>query len=160
MKKIPEKIKLLDSSFSINLNFHREAKNSVFIKNDSLNIVSKNKTDAVKFFRNWLIQIAREQVENRVKFFSTQHNFQFNRISIKNQRSRWGSCSTKKNLNFNWKLILTPSLCLDYVVVHELCHLKQMNHSANFWGLVKDIMPDYKIHRRRLKNMEKELSNI
>jgi predicted metal-dependent hydrolase len=160
MKKIPKKINLLDSSFTVNLNFHKEASNSIFIKNDSLNIVSINHNSATKFFRDWLIQIAREQIGNRVTFYSKEHGFEFNRVAIKNQRSRWGSCSTKKNLNFNWKLILTPSLCLDYVVVHELCHLKQMNHSKNFWNLVEEIMPDYKLHRRKLKNMERELSDV
>ncbi|MBU0727650.1 M48 family metallopeptidase, partial [Patescibacteria group bacterium] len=66
--------------------------------------------------------------------------------------SRWGSCSDRKNLNFNWKLIMAPIEIIDYVVVHEMCHLKQMNHSSKFWNLVAEKMPDYKELRKWLKD--------
>ena len=72
-------------------------------------------------------------------------------ITIRNQRTRWGSCSGKGNLNFNCLLMLMPDAVRDYVVVHELCHRKQMNHSALFWAEVERIMPDYREHRKWLK---------
>ena len=70
-------------------------------------------------------------------------HFVYNKITIKNLVSRWGSCSTKGNLNFNCLLMLTPDYVIDYIVVHELCHLREMNHSEKFWAEVEKIMPDY-----------------
>lgn len=74
------------------------------------------------------------------------------KVSIRDQRTRWGSCSSKGSLSFNWKLYLAPPQCLDYVVVHELCHLVEMNHSPAFWSLVESIMPDYRTWKKWLKD--------
>lgn len=73
------------------------------------------------------------------------------RITIRDQKTRWGSCSSRGSLSFNWKLYLAPPQCLDYVVVHELCHLVEMNHSPAFWSLVESIMPDYRTWKTWLK---------
>ncbi|MGI6239127.1 MAG: M48 family metallopeptidase [Christensenellales bacterium] len=73
------------------------------------------------------------------------------KIAVRAQRTRWGSCSSKGNLSFNWKLILAPLACLDYVVVHELCHLAEFNHSPAFWKRVAHFMPDYTIWKEYLK---------
>jgi len=73
------------------------------------------------------------------------------RVTIREQKSRWGSCSSKGNLNFNWKLIMAPPQALDYVVVHELCHLHEFNHSPRFWALVEAQMPDYEVWKKWLK---------
>lgn len=73
------------------------------------------------------------------------------RVTVRAQKSRWGSCSSKRNLSFNWKLILAPGGCLDYVVVHELCHLTEFNHSPRFWKMVERCMPDYRVWRDYLK---------
>lgn len=84
-----------------------------------------------------------EYIPKRVKYYAEKENFVYNKITIKNLVSRWGSCSTKGNLNFNCLLMLTPDYVIDYVVVHELCHLREMNHSEKFWVEVEKIMPDY-----------------
>jgi len=75
----------------------------------------------------------------------------FNRVSIRCQSTRWGSCSSKSNLNFNCLLMLTPEEVQDYVVVHELCHIKELNHSPRFWAEVEKILPDYRERRQWLK---------
>ena len=76
----------------------------------------------------------------------------YGRITIRAQRTRWGSCSAQGNLNFNCLLMLTPDDVMEYVVVHELCHRKEMNHSARFWSEVEKILPDYRRSRQWLKD--------
>ena len=92
-----------------------------------------------------------EYIPKRVKYYAEKENFVYNKITIKNLVSRWGSCSTKGNLNFNCLLMLTPDYVIDYIVVHELCHLREMNHSEKFWAKVEKIMPDYQRAELRLK---------
>ena len=80
--------------------------------------------------------------------------FEYNRIAIRNQKTRWGSCSSNKNLNFNYKIVFLPYELAEYLVVHELCHLKHFNHSKDFWGLVEVFCPNYKSHQNILKNFK------
>jgi len=90
-------------------------------------------------------------VQERIKYFNQHYRFPYGRISIRMQKSRWGSCSRKGNLNFNYKLIQLPQYLADYIVVHELCHLKEFNHGSNFWNLVAETIPDYKAWRIELR---------
>jgi len=89
----------------------------------------------------------------KVRYWNQFYNYPHKKITIKNQKTRWGSCSRSGNLNFNYKLLFLPEGMLDYVVVHELCHLKEFNHSARFWALVAETMPNYKLIRRQFKQM-------
>lgn len=90
-------------------------------------------------------------INERVEIFNQLYNYSYKRISIRNQKTRWGSCSKKGNLNFNYRLLFLPKELADYIVVHELCHLKEFNHSRQFWSLVEQTVPDHKQLRRRLK---------
>jgi len=94
---------------------------------------------------------ARELINERLKFFNKFYDFNFKKISVKKQNSRWGSCSRKGNLNFNYKILFLPKNIADYIIVHELCHLKEFNHSPRFWALVAKTIPDYKKIRLSLK---------
>lgn len=96
---------------------------------------------------------ARKIIEGRVHYFGDLYGFKFNRIAIRSQRTRWGSCTRNGNLNFNYKLIYLPVEIMDYVIVHELCHLDQLNHSKKFWFLVSEIVPNYRELRRELKTV-------
>jgi predicted metal-dependent hydrolase len=89
-------------------------------------------------------ETARQIAKERIGYFNQFYNFRVNKINIKNQKSRWGSCSKKGNLNFNYKITVLPDELRDYVVVHELCHLQEFNHSQNFWSLVGQTIPDYR----------------
>ena len=92
-------------------------------------------------------------VKNRLEYFNKFYNFKYNKISVKKQKTRWGSCSKRKNLNFNYKIMFLPGEVADYLIVHELCHLGELNHSKNFWNLVSRTIPNYKQLNKRLKNI-------
>ena len=106
-----------------------------------------------ELYFQWLGEKAAEYIPNRVKELSQLHNFKYNSIKIKNLSSRWGSCSAKKNLSFNLKLMYFNYQVIDYVIVHELCHLKELNHSKKFWKLVEDIIPNYKEYKIQLNKL-------
>lgn len=89
----------------------------------------------------------------RLNHFNKHYTFEVGKITIRNQKSRWGSCSRKQNINFNYKLLFLPAEIRDYVVVHELCHIKELNHSSKFWDLVRETIPDFKDIRKRLKGI-------
>jgi predicted metal-dependent hydrolase len=90
-------------------------------------------------------------VQKRIKHFNQHYQFEINKVSVKPHRSLWGSCSRRKNLNFNSRIILLTPQQADYIIVHELCHLAEFNHSEKFWELVAEAIPDYKHLRRQLR---------
>lgn len=100
---------------------------------------------------------ARKIFPERVTYFAERMGVTYNRITIREQKTRWGSCSSAGNLNFNWKLVLMPPELLDYVVVHELAHRKEMNHSPRFWAVVEKELPDYRERREKLKMAGRQL---
>ena len=95
---------------------------------------------------------ALEAIPRLVRQYAPKVGVTYGRITIRNQKTRWGSCSGAGNLNFNCLLMLTPPEVQAYVVVHELCHRKEMNHSASFWAEVERVMPDYRVRRKWLKD--------
>lgn len=125
-----------------------------YILNEKKLIIEVNNYSylAQDLYIKWLKERAKEYIPSRVKEFSLKYGFEFNTIKIKNMTSRWGSCSSKKNLSFNLKLMYFNSNIIDYVIIHELCHLKEMNHSNKFWGLVESIIPNYKDYKLQLNN--------
>ncbi|MDE6882701.1 MAG: M48 family metallopeptidase [Lachnospiraceae bacterium] len=103
------------------------------------------------------INAAKEYFPKRTAYFHQFTGGTYKRITIRDQKTRWGSCSAKGTLSFNWRLMLAPPAILDYVVVHELCHLTHMNHSAAFWQAVESVYPDYRSARQWLKEHGQEL---
>ena len=113
--------------------------------------VQKNRRETSEQEREDGICTAKERIPRRVSYFAQQMGVTYGRITIREQKTRWGSCSSKGNLNFNWKLVLMPEEVLDYVVVHELAHRRELNHSDRFWAIVAEVLPDYRERRRELK---------
>lgn len=102
-------------------------------------------------FRRWYMRTAYESLKDRLDYFCKIIGLTYNNMRIKEQRTRWGSCSKKGNLNFNWKLIMSPQWVIDYVMVHEICHLRYLNHSKQYWDMVALYSPDYKKAQEWLK---------
>lgn len=102
--------------------------------------------------REYLQNLAMKRLEERVRYHAERIGVHPKSITLREQKTKWGSCSSLGNLNFNWKLIMAPPEALDYVVVHELCHMLEMNHSPAFWAQVEKHCPDYKKWQDHLKN--------
>ena len=105
-----------------------------------------------EIIEEWYKRNAKIRFQERCAYYAPMLKVHYQTIRVKNQKSRWGSCSSKQNLNFNWRLLMAPDVVLDYVVIHELCHLREMNHSKAFWSLVASVMPDYEKQEKWLKD--------
>lgn len=109
-------------------------------------IIHYSKVDYLKYKES-----AYRLVTDRLAYYNRLYRLSFNRINIRNQKTRWGSCSIKRNINFNYKILFLDQKTQDYIIVHELCHLKECNHSKRFWTLVEKIFPDWRAIKKELK---------
>lgn len=108
---------------------------------------------------NWYRQQAERFLRQRAGVLCPRIGVSYARLTIRSARTRWGSCSAKRNLNFNWKLMILPEPVIDYVVTHELAHLKEMNHSKEFWNVVAEHCPQWRRHRKWLRDHEAGLAS-
>jgi len=100
-------------------------------------------------------EAARSLTLSRLTHFNQFYNHSWNRVAIRNQRRCWGSCTSLGNLNFSYKILFLPPCLSDYIILHELCHLKELNHSPRFWAEMAKVMPDYQTRRRELRKLER-----
>ncbi len=105
-----------------------------------------------ELFQIYVRRIAKEFILERAKFLAEKFGFKFNAVKIRGQKTRWGSCSSNGSLSFNYKLLQFRKEVIDYVIIHELCHTKELNHSPKFWKFVEQFYPDYKQIKKELKN--------
>ncbi|HOM05796.1 MAG TPA: SprT family zinc-dependent metalloprotease [Candidatus Kapabacteria bacterium] len=122
------------------------------LKNNQILVASDLSKHIKPLLRQLIIKIAKDYFHLNVAKWASIMQLQYNRISIKNTVSRWGSCSSLGNLNFNWKLAFAPLEVIDYIIIHELSHLRHLNHSADFWNEVRKYCPEYKKHKKWLKD--------
>lgn len=121
-----------------------------------------SKSSGPKFTTGQIEQLreqAKTRIAERVQHYAPIVGVSYGRITIRTQHTRWGSCSSKGNLNFNCLLALAPKHVMDYVVVHELCHRKELNHSERFWKEVERVLPDYKAQRKWLRENGNEMTS-
>lgn len=126
-----------------------EDKVAYFSQFKNKQITKPSEADFVKY-KNEALKLATERVEH----FNEVYGFFYKKINVKNQKTRWGSCSTRGNLNFNYKIIFLPETVRDYVIVHELCHLKEFNHSRKFWNLISKTIPELSEIKNSLREWE------
>ena len=111
----------------------------------------QNKEKTNKSLKTWYKNKFKEVAVPRLFYFAEKHNLEVNQVRIKEQKTLWGSCSSRNNINLNFLLIMAPLKVIDYVIIHELVHTIHKNHSVNFWNAVEEIMPNYKEAKRWLK---------
>jgi predicted metal-dependent hydrolase len=143
-----EKIKLHDNQILLFGNkytyFYRaEFHNKVVVNQEHKTIQSKtnllDKYEQLKFYKRF----AKRHLTKRLTELAKQHKFKYNKVFIRDQRTKWGNCSTEKNLSFNWRLIKTPHFVIDYLIFHELVHTRTMNHTHKFWTELRSFYPEY-----------------
>jgi predicted metal-dependent hydrolase len=117
----------------------------------SFKLAASAQSNAKLVFERWYRAQAKQILAERVELYASQYDFQYKKVGITSARTRWGSCSADRSLNFSWRLILTPLKAVDYVVVHELVHTVFHDHSRKFWNRVETVMPDYKERRKWLR---------
>jgi predicted metal-dependent hydrolase len=129
----------------------------ITLHHPNLTVSAYSRPSAIRQLIKKLQQQSRQTITEQTKKYAAKMKLTYKKIRFKDQKTRWGSCSSQKNLNFNWRLIMTPPSVLTYVVIHELAHLRHMNHSRKFWDFVEKYDPDYRENRRWLKRHQEEL---
>lgn len=147
---------VLGQQYPLRIIEHNVRKTKCELTDHYLTIYIKSKLDKqniIKHVTQWYRKQALETVTERMEFWCKQLNVRFNKLFITNTKSRWGSCNSKNDIRINWRVMMTPMSLVDYVIVHELCHVVHKNHSARFWNLVSSVMPDHKQRRKELRKL-------
>ncbi len=154
-------LKLLDEQWKLNYVKHtppllHDVKLEQISSNTlEIRVATDDWIDVKKLLNKWCRLKAKKIFPEMLEALAEEHGFHFNKISIRSQKTRWGSCASNKNISLNSKLLLMPEYIVKYVMIHELCHTIEMNHSAKFWNLVEDCDPQYRENRKQLKMLGK-----
>ncbi len=145
---------VLDKAYPLSLSVQNQKRARWDFQHNTLNITAHQLTPSIisRGVMHWYRTMARLFLEDRVPYWAKKINVSPINIRVKNQRTLWGSCSRKANLNFNWRILLLSNQAANYLIIHELSHLKELNHSPNFWQHVQEYCPEYRIHKAELKH--------
>lgn len=146
------KLLYLGQEITLMVEYH-SGKEEVFLLKDRLvvRLRKEHKSLLPKMLEQWYREQAHDVLIKMTDNYAKVMHLKVNQIHIKDQKTRWGSCSSKHNLNYNYRLVMAPKPVIEYVVIHELCHMIHMNHSVDFWHEVEKMQPNYKQYRRWLK---------
>lgn len=161
LSALPERSVLLDGGRlpfrGVDLEIATTTGKSIRVEGDKILVGGKHSGARLQAF---IKTEARNALFPAVEKYAAKINRPFNRITLRDTRSRWGSCSAEGNLMFSWRLVMAPPIVLDYVAAHEVAHLAEMNHSAAFWDVVQTLMPDYQNHRNWLNEYGAKLHAV
>lgn len=145
---------VLDKIYSLSISVQNQKKARWYFQNNTLIITMPQLTPSIIFrgVMDWYRTMALLFLEDRIPHWSNKISVSPNNIRVKNQHTLWGSCSKRANLNFNWRILLLSNQAADYLIIHELSHLRELNHSPNFWMLVRKYCPEYKTHKAELRH--------
>ena len=153
---LPESIMLRLTDTTFRINYYSGDKPALKESHNELSICYQSKDQAVKLLRNWIRTKAKQILPLMLSEVASKFDFVYERTSIRSQKSRWGSCSSSGTISLNDQLLFMPADTVSYLLIHELCHTRHMNHSHQFWNLVENCYPDYKRHDHNLsKGREK-----
>jgi predicted metal-dependent hydrolase len=138
-------LKIISSNPLFHNFFFKYDGNNFYINSNSINLANK-------YFEKFYKTQAKKIIIPRVEDIARKLRINYNKIRITSATTRWGSCNSQGNVNFSWRLIMAPPIVIDYVIIHEFCHLFEFNHSHKFWELVEKIMPDYKLQKKWLSD--------
>lgn len=155
VRKYAENEQFLFLGKNYSLHIAEQAKHSFEFDGVQFVISRKALPNATKHFEAFYKSRAKSIIEARVIDIANKLNIKYHNLKITSARARWGSCNNKGNVNFSWYLIMAQPSVIDYVIIHEFCHLFEFNHSSRFWALVALIMPDYKVHKKWLNDNSK-----
>lgn len=125
-----------------------------------INLYKQSTTTAAELLYHWYLQQASDYLLKQTNFWCKKMQLTFHQITIKDQKTRWGSCSTLGNINYNWRIIMASQETIDYLIIHELAHRVHLNHSNNFWSLVAQYCPNYQTERKWLQTNGRILARI
>ncbi len=148
-----DELYIFDKKYQIIINDQAD-KMGIFVRGEKIfvnNLSKKSPTKIKQQIEDFLKKTASKYIATRAQILAKEMNISYQRISLREQSSRWGSCSSRGNLNFNWRLVHYPPAIIDYVIIHELAHRREMNHSKKFWELVKKHDSEYLIHKGQLR---------
>lgn len=156
-----DQILLFGKALQVEVSNVLKGKVGVLIETEKLIVtpISDTKDSITKAIQRFFKRTAQSHILERLEILAQQMNITFRQVAFKTQKTRWGSCSSQGNLNFNWRLIHAPREIIDYVIIHELAHRVHMDHSTAFWKLVEKFDPEYRIHRGWLKRQGHHLQN-
>lgn len=156
--KIIDSIIYRGREHKVKLTIYPGKETQLIFRDEEFNIYINNRVAESKIakemaqeLRFWMLDKGSELIKKRTAEYSVMLGVNYNNIRIKDTKTRWGSCSSKANLNFNFRIIMAPEEVMDYIIIHELCHLKHMNHGKGFWETVAFYMPDYEKHKKWLR---------
>ncbi len=148
------RLPVLDKIYPLSISVQNQKKARWYFQHNTLIITAPQLTPSIisRGVVHWYRTMALLFLEDRVPYWSNKISVSPNNIRVKNQHTLWGSCSKRANLNFNWRILLLSNQAADYLIIHELSHLKELNHSPNFWLLVKKYSPEYKTQKAELRH--------
>ncbi len=148
-----DELYIFDKKYQVIINDQAD-KMGIFVRGEKIfvnNLSKKTPAKIAQQIEEFLKKTASKYIATRTQILAKQMNISYQRISLRQQSSRWGSCSSHGNLNFNWRLVHYPPAIIDYVIIHELAHRQEMNHSKKFWAIVKKHDSEYLIHKGQLR---------
>jgi len=147
---LPHDITLQLTNTTFPITYSLGSKPALIETNYELSVCYQSKDQAIKLLRNWLRAKAKEILPPMLSQIAIEFNFKYSKTSIRSQKSRWGSCSSSGTISLNDQLLFMPAVSVRYLMIHELCHTRHMNHSCRFWKLVESYCPDYRQYDRTL----------
>ncbi len=153
--QLPHSINLLFTDSSFDIQYIESEKNFVLENHNQLLIHIKSDAMAISLLSKWIRNTAKRVLPDMLNQIANEFGFNFRKVSIRSQKSRWGSCSSRGTISLNDQLLFFPAQTVRYLMIHELCHTRHMNHSKQFWSLVEACCPDYCLHEKQLSNGRK-----